>query len=309
MNSKLFATGFNAWSQLSLGRRSSSPEDEAEDIFTFRKVLEGGNLDVPTSKLTYTIVPQGTELRRAGTGYPHDDQQLRVSLDEVENALGETLAIDRGDTLHIRKCPSPDDASHQQSRFVCPSPVRQMAAWDAGWVILHEDGRVATMGDGRFPDCLGREVAADSPADAPCIVTDLSDLGEPISRVAAGGYTSAALTVSGGLYAWGMPSPGTTHRRQQAIGGLSGVPNYVGVGDDCDVQDVALGESHAIALTAEGDVYVIGGNENGQLGLGMPFTERASEWTKVNLQLEPGERPVRVAAGVRTSFILVAGDG
>lgn len=106
-----------------------------------------------------------------------------------------------------------------------------------------------------------------------------------------------------------MPSPGT-HRRQQAIPDLSGVPNYIAVSpegpdDDCDVNDVALGESHAIVLTQDGDVYVIGSNENGQLGLGMAPNQRAAVWTKVELQLAQGQRPVRVAAGPRTSFILV----
>ena len=133
---------------------------------------------------------------------------------------------------------------------------------------------------------------------------DLNNLGEPIRKVAAGGYTVAALTDSGSLYAWGVESPGT-HRRQQAILGLSGIPNYVEVGDDEDVQDMAVGESHAIALTADGSIYVIGGNENGQLGLGTEGTQRTRSWIKVNLGLAEGHRAVRVGAGPRSSFVLV----
>jgi alpha-tubulin suppressor-like RCC1 family protein len=135
-------------------------------------------------------------------------------------------------------------------------------------------------------------------------VPDLNNLGEPIRIIAAGGYTAAAVTESGSLYAWGMESPGT-HRRQQAIPGLSGIPNYVEVDGDKDVEDIAVGESHAIALTTDGSVYVIGGNENGQLGLGIGFNERVGSWTKVNLEVSNDHRVVRVGAGPRSSFILV----
>lgn len=134
---------------------------------------------------------------------------------------------------------------------------------------------------------------------------DLNNLGDPIRKVAAGGYTVAALTESGSLYAWGVESPGT-HRRQQAIPGLSGIPNYVEVDDDEDVQDMAVGESHAIALTAHGSIHVIGGNENGQLGLGTEGTQRTRSWIKVNLGLDERHRAVRVGAGPRSSFVLVA---
>lgn len=129
-----------------------------------------------------------------------------------------------------------------------------------------------------------------------------------MKRVAAGSYTVVALTLSGSLYAWGMESPGT-HRRRQAIPDLSDVPNYIDVDGDIDIDDVAVGESHAIVLADNGSVYVIGGNENGQLGLGLPFSERAQSWTRVDLDPGPGYRVVRVAAGPRTSFILVAADG
>ena len=143
-----------------------------------------------------------------------------------------------------------------------------------------------------------------SPAEAPGEVPDLNNLGEPIRMIAAGGYTAAAVTESGSLYAWGMESTGI-HRRQQAIQGLSGIPNYVEVDGDKDVEDIAVGESHAIALTTDGSIYVIGGNENGQLGLGIGFNERVGSWTKVNLGVSKNHRVVRVGAGPRSSFILV----
>lgn len=40
--------------------------------------------------------------------------------------------------------------------------VEEMAAFDAGFVILYRDGTVATMGDARFADCLGRQPSPES---------------------------------------------------------------------------------------------------------------------------------------------------
>lgn len=40
--------------------------------------------------------------------------------------------------------------------------VSTVAAFDAGFVILYQDGTVATMGDARFGDCLGRDVSDES---------------------------------------------------------------------------------------------------------------------------------------------------
>lgn len=123
--------------------------------------------------------------------------------------------------------------------------------------------------------------------------------------MAAGGYTVAALTESGALYIWGMRPPGDTSK-QPVIAGLDQIPNFTEVDEDKDVQDVAVGESHAIALTIDGRVYVIGRNDNGQLGLGRTTQARTEFWTKLDLHLPLNHRVVSVAAGPRASFILVS---
>lgn len=71
---------------------------------------------------------------------------------------------------------------------------------------------------------------------------------------------------------------------------------------------MAVGESHAIALTTDGCVYVIGGNTNGQLGLGME-TGIVSSWTKVEFQATEGWEVVGVEAGPRSSFIITSQKG
>lgn len=144
-----------------------------------------------------------------------------------------------------------------------------------------------------------------SPADEPGVVSDLGDLGEPVKKVVAGGYSVAALTEGGGLYLWGAESTGS-RSRHQTFSDITGIPNYVEVDGDNDVEDVALGESHGIALTTDGGIYVIGDNNNGQLGLGRDFTGIASSWTKVEFKVPTGWKVVGVEAGPRSSFILTA---
>jgi regulator of chromosome condensation len=144
-----------------------------------------------------------------------------------------------------------------------------------------------------------------SPAEEPQPVQALHDLGDPVQKVAAGGYTVAALTKSGALYIWGMRPPGDTSK-QPVIAGLDQIPNYTEVDEDKDVQDIAVGESHAIVLTTDGHVHVIGRNDNGQLGLGRATQASTESWTKLHLHHPPNHRVVSVSAGPRVSFILVS---
>lgn len=134
---------------------------------------------------------------------------------------------------------------------------------------------------------------------------DLASLGEPIKHVSAGGYSLAALTESGAIYIWGMPPRGSYHGRN-AFATLSGIPNYTQVDDGKDVQDMAVGDSHAIALTADGSIYVMGENTNGQIGLGKFSGEGVQSWMKAILDVPSGHEAVGVAAGPRSSFVLTA---
>ena len=83
--------------------------------------------------------------------------------------------------------------------------------------------------------------------------------------------------------------------------GLDGSPSPVVI-EESDILDMAVGESHAVALTTENQVYVIGSNGNGQLGLEV---KSAETWTNVNLDLSEKQKAVGVAAGPRCSFITV----
>lgn len=135
-------------------------------------------------------------------------------------------------------------------------------------------------------------------------MTDLSVLGDPIKKVAAGGYNVAALTQGGALYVWGA-QPTKSQGRHQVFPDINGTPNYIEVDGDKDVTDIALGESHAIALTSDGCVYVIGANTNGQLGLGRN-REAVDSWTKLDFELDIDREVVGVEAGPRSSFLMTS---
>lgn len=135
-------------------------------------------------------------------------------------------------------------------------------------------------------------------------MTDLPGSLDKTKKIAAGGYSVAALTVSGHLYAWGMQQPGSASNGRATIPGLTELPNYQPIGDDEDIEDVAFGDGHAIALTTQGDLYVIGENENGQLGLGKEL-QRADAWVRVELEDVLGDYQVeKVVAGPKSSFLI-----
>ncbi|CAM1509469.1 Fc.00g032080.m01.CDS01 [Cosmosporella sp. VM-42] len=308
---ELYATGFNAWNQLIFDH--SAIDDEPDDIFVFTKVLSRQRLGRPAAHLCYTTVQCDDALCLAGRV-----EDVSKNVDEnkdvirAESANGAVLIVENATSdaaSHtLVKYPSPTtyQARTGGKSWPCRRRVTQIAAYDTGFIILYEDGTVDTLGDPRFEDCLGRDVNETSPADEPGEVVDLSDLGDPIQKVSAGGYIMAALTEGGGLYVWGAESAGS-HSRHQAFPEISRVPNYIEVDGEQDVKDIALGESHAIALTSEGNVFVIGSNISGQLSLGKPFIwELVKTWTKVNTQIPPGWEVVGVEAGPRSSFIMAS---
>ncbi|PFH58991.1 hypothetical protein XA68_12943 [Ophiocordyceps unilateralis] len=309
----LFSTGFNACAQLSFDADAS--QDEPDDLYSFTEILRGQGIERPVARLSYTLVRHHGRLCMAGIG-PEVEEVREAAYLFAEAANGEILVVQREDA-HATGEEAPAKpllkyasfaawrAGEVQHSWTPNSPVQTMAAFDAGFVILHQDGTVATMGDARYEDCLGRDVAQDSPATEPGIVTDLADLGEPVKHVSASGYTLAALTESGAMYVWGLPSKGL-QRRPGAFSNLGRVPNYVEIDNGKDVLDMAVGDSHALALTTDGFIYVIGGNDNGQLGLGKPDTSGLQSWTKSAFQPPSGHKAVAVAAGPRSSFILSA---
>lgn len=51
---ELYATGFNAWNQLTFNPPRLGRAEQPDDIFIFTKVLSGNRLDRPKARLSYT---------------------------------------------------------------------------------------------------------------------------------------------------------------------------------------------------------------------------------------------------------------
>ncbi|KAI6381074.1 hypothetical protein MCOR25_001372 [Pyricularia grisea] len=296
----LYATGFNAWNQLEF-HSSNDKQQQPGDLHNLIHVLSDDKITKVEPYLTYTNVETGSGVKTAGT-VPEEHVALRDQFGRFALAANDSVIVPI-DKNHLSQYKS------IYSALSGTSPVRtheftrcidQFVAYDVGFAVLTAAGEVWTWGDDRYPGCLGRVVSAESPASLPGRVTDLDDLPTgKIIKIAAGGYTLAAITSGFDLYCWGG-HPG----RKQMIEGVSPSvgPVPVVVEDESDVVDVAVGDSHAIVLTDKGDVFVTGENTNGQLGVRDSHTQSNGVWIKVCLHLE-SECPTRVAAGPKTSFV------
>jgi hypothetical protein len=94
--------------------------------------------------LVYTTAVNGIgEILRAEPSHNNDKE------DQTES-FGSSLVKYRS----LEACKAHDPVQ----TWPCRQPVKQVAAFDVGFVILYADGSVATLGDPRYEDCLGREV-------------------------------------------------------------------------------------------------------------------------------------------------------
>ncbi|XP_057267804.1 X-linked retinitis pigmentosa GTPase regulator isoform X2 [Pezoporus wallicus] len=83
-----------------------------------------------------------------------------------------------------------------------------------------------------------------------------------IKQLAAGSYTSAAVTEDGQLFVWGDNSEGQIGLADEAC---VSIPCQVDVGKP--VSSVSCGYYHSALITGDGELYTFGEPENGKLGL------------------------------------------
>jgi hypothetical protein len=160
-------------------------------------------------------------------------------------------------------------------------------------LALDPDGRVWSMGSNNFGG-LGREGGG----DAFLPVTGLPGTARSVTVYYG---TSAAVLNNGELWAWGRNAmqerlvPG----RQQPI-----YPFPIRLTVPEPVVQVALGASHALALTRDGNVYGLGSNACLELGFPLPTKEHChhSSFTRMRIR----GRAVKVAAGGLCSILLMS---
>ncbi|KAK4678475.1 hypothetical protein QC764_307960 [Podospora pseudoanserina] len=158
------------------------------------------------------------------------------------------------------------------------------------------------------------------PLQYPSLTTLLSPSSQPISYPALhlsqispyatvtklssspSGYLVAALTAGHDLYLWGHPSRCSTWYPD-----IPDSPEPVVMGDDSekDIKDVAVGQSHVLVLTTDGEIWGRGDNSSGQLGLGRE-TKLVTEWTRLKGEFDHDKKKIKgVWAGERNSFVVV----
>ncbi|CAG2163198.1 unnamed protein product [Oppiella nova] len=107
-----------------------------------------------------------------------------------------------------------------------------------------------------------------------------------------------ALTETGEVYAWGDNRCG-----QVGCGNLLDIintPIKLAIGDtSCVIESIACGDHHSIALTQNGDVYVWGSNEYGQLATG-----NYNQYIKPQLLAHPGWTITKIVCSKNTTYYL-----
>lgn len=165
---------------------------------------------------------------------------------------------------------------------------KQLRANAANFVMLMEEGDMYTWGDPRFRTLARATTGKGSvPASQAGAVEALGGL--KLTKVACGaghGWLCAALSEDGAVYIWGAALPGGEGEikcLKQAGAGEVVLVELPAADDNAepeDVVDIGVGTNHIAVVTANGRLYVVGENRNGQLGLG---SEQASfaDWTEV----------------------------
>lgn len=199
----------------------------------------------------------------------------------------------------------PSDAdNYPAAHHMLPGRPKQLIANGANFILLMEEGEVYTWGDPRFRT-LARPIAGPdaTPADKPGQVEALGGL--KIASIQCGpgtGWLASALSEDGALYLWGASMPGEDGVIKCLHEAGTGEVALVDIQPEdstepVDVISADIGRNHVAVVSSDGQLFVVGDNNNGQLGLGQnkPFVE---DWTQVptlhSLQ--------RVTAGPKATF-------
>ena len=191
----------------------------------------------------------------------------------------------------------------EKQHFMLPGRPRQLLAGTGTFLLLMEGGEVYSWGDARYSS-LGRSITDITP-ERLGLVEALGGL--KIEKIACGGWMSAALSEDGALYLWGTGMPGTDRtirclREAPAAGDvvLVDLPSSENSGEPLDMADIGVGDNHIAAITKDGGLFVVGDNDNGQVGIGR---EQAllDDW----VQVQGSGAFQRVVCGPKSTFVFL----
>ncbi|KIW06174.1 hypothetical protein, variant [Verruconis gallopava] len=168
------------------------------------------------------------------------------------------------------------------------------------FIMRTEEGEVFSWGDGRYSRCLGRVPDTQNRADEPSMISALG--GIYVNKINGRGWMFGALSKEKALYIWGCDRPGTQFGLHELLDANDGDVRLLDDDRFDDITDFAIGNGHIVIATDQGQIYAIGVNSNGQLGLGEKCAAFVSTWSKV-AQLEPSQQ-FTLAAGDASTFVL-----
>ncbi|KAG9147895.1 hypothetical protein Leryth_003489 [Lithospermum erythrorhizon] len=131
-------------------------------------------------------------------------------------------------------------------------------------------------------------------------------VGSCIKAIACGGRHSAVITDTGALLTFGWGSYGQCgHGNKNDVVSPSCVSSLL----DKQIKAVAAGLWHTLCITTDGHVHAFGGNQFGQLGLGIGSDEAETSPKLLKASLFENKNAKTVSCGARHSTILTAEDG
>lgn len=182
------------------------------------------------------------------------------------------------------------------------SEIIELDSNESVFTFLTANGQVFTFGDPRH-DNLGRSLESHNLSASEPNIVDALD-GIPIAHISSGGWITAALSMQKDLYIWGGRAG-----NEELVEGLEGLESgnvsLVNLGGGLDVEDVAVGAGHIVALTADGKAWVAGRGDNGQTGAYKPGFQR--EWKELQTRIKD-EKASKVFAGGWGTFIRFGGN-
>ncbi len=170
--------------------------------------------------------------------------------------------------------------------------------------IITTNNRLFIWGDNTYGQ-IGNESFIDS--YEPIDITSYFELtnDEFIEKFSLGPVHSSALTSNNNLYMWGYNSDGLLgDQSTENINKPTNIMEYIVLGKNEIITDVAIGGSHSTFLTSENNFYIWGMNLYGELGNDSTDSINSPTFSTDVIPLDNNDTIKFSSLGIRNSFIV-----